>query len=78
MRSTTPKGGSKKSAPERFSRCSRPKGGVQLLNAKLSWQAQGACLRGFAADTYCFMKPWANSCKPHLGSPMGELAARKG
>ena len=26
---------------------------------------------GFAVGTYSFMKPWANSCKPHLGSPVG-------
>ena len=43
------------SSPERFNRCSRPKGGVQLLNAKLSWQPAGLT-EGFAVGGYGSVK----------------------
>ena len=70
LRGTSPKGGSKKSAPERFSGCSRPRRRTAVsCRAELPPQR----LRG-AVGTRVFMKSRANSQWPPLASPGGKLA----
>ena len=59
-------------SPERFSRCSHSKNGVQLLNAKLRWriapEGSGAVRR------IPFGKSEANPYSPPLASPGGKLS----